>query len=238
MKQRQCLIVEDSPSSVSLLKEYIARLPFFLPPAVCGTVAEALSFIQQQPFDLIFLDINLPDQSGIELLHSFPRPLPVIVTTANANYAVDSYDLDVADYLLKPFTFQRFTRALNRALGVRFVNNSLIEQEFVYLKIGHTVQRFDYADIDFIQAYGIYCKISSSQKISVVNDAISNLENNLPKQQFLRIHKSYIINLSKISSYTYRNVTIGNNKIPIGAAYRDRFEGFLRLLDRKSDGEE
>lgn len=235
MKYRQSLIVDDSESAVGIVQEYLTRLPYFMPPQVCTTVRDAISILQQQQFDLIFLDIHLPDQSGIELIRSFPRPLPVIITSAHSEFAAESYDLNVSDYLLKPFSFGRFTRAINRALGVQLAQNSLAGNQFIFLKVGHSVQRFDYDSIDYIQAFGIYCKVFINQKVIVINEIISNLENLLPRQQFLRIHKSYLLNLSKISSYNYRNIVIGSTKIPLGASYRDKFEGFLSLLDKKSE---
>jgi DNA-binding LytR/AlgR family response regulator len=235
MKYRQCLIVDDSESAVAILEEYLARLPFFMPPQVCGTVRDATYLLQQQHFDLILLDINLPDQTGLDLLRSFSRPLSVIVTTASVESAVDSYDLNVADYLLKPFSFARFTRAINRALGVHLEQNSLTEEQFIFLKVGHSIQRFDYESIDYIQAFGTYCKVFINQKVIVVNEIISHLENQLPKQKFLRIHKSYLMNLSKINSYNYRNIFVGTTKIPLGASYREKFEGFLSLIDKKSE---
>ncbi|RRB04927.1 LytR/AlgR family response regulator transcription factor [Larkinella rosea] len=235
MKYRQSLIVDDSESAVTILQEYLAQLPFFMPPQVCGTVRDATTILQQQSFDLIFLDIHLPDQSGTELLRSFPRPLPVIITTAHAEFAAESYDLNVADYLLKPYSFGRFTRAINRALGVQMAQNSVSEDRFIFLKVGHSMQRFDYDTIDYVQAFGTYCKVFINQKVIVVNEIISHLENLLPRQRFLRIHKSYLMNLSKINSYNYRNIVIGSTKIPLGASYREKFEGFLSLLDKKSE---
>ncbi|MFD1142070.1 LytR/AlgR family response regulator transcription factor [Larkinella insperata] len=235
MKYRHCLIVEDSGPDADMLREYLARTPFFLPPQVCSNLLEAATLLQQQSFDLILLDIKLPDQPGLDLLRLFPSPLPIIVTTAYTDFAVECYDLSVADYLLKPFTFSRFTRALNRALGVQLSSNSLTEDKYIFLKVGHSMQRFDYDAIDYIQAFGTYCKVFINQKVVVVNEIISNLENLLPKQKFLRIHKSYLTNLSKINSYNYRSVVVGSAKIPLGASYREKFEGFLSLLDRRSE---
>ncbi|GAB3326599.1 LytTR family DNA-binding domain-containing protein [Larkinella ripae] len=235
MKSRQCLIVDDSEVAVAILEEYIARLPFFMPPQICNTVKDGMTVLQQQPIDLILLDMHLPDQNGLELLRYFPRQLPVIVTSAHTEFAVDSYDLDVADYLVKPFTFNRFTKAVHRALGVQVGQNSLVESEFIFLKVGHSMQRFDYDTIDYIQAFGTYCKVYVNQKVIVVNEIISHLEQLLPQQKFLRIHKSYLMNLAKITSYNYRNIVVGSTKIPLGAAYRERFEDFLSLLDKKSE---
>ncbi|GAB3251591.1 LytTR family DNA-binding domain-containing protein [Larkinella harenae] len=206
-----------------------------MPPQVCSTAQEATVLLQQQEFNLFVLDINLPDQSGLDLIRSFPKVPPVIVTTAHTEYAVESFDMDVADYLLKPFTFTRFTKAVNRALSIQVDQNSLADDDFVFLKVGHAMQRFDYDAIDYVQAFGTYSKVYSNQKVIVVNETISHLETLLPKQQFLRIHKSYLMNLSKINSYSYRNVFIGSAKIPLGASYREKFEGFLTLLDKKLD---
>ncbi|MGV3561213.1 LytR/AlgR family response regulator transcription factor [Larkinella arboricola] len=235
MQYRSCLIIEDSGPDADVLKEYIAKTPFFLAPQVCSNILEASTLLQRQHFDLIFLDIKLPGQSGLDLLRLFPKPLPVIVTTAYPEFAVECYDLSVADYLLKPFTFSRFTRALNRALGVQLASNSLTEDKYIFLKVGHSMQRFDYDAIDYIQAFGTYCKVFINQKVVVVNEIISHLENILPKQKFLRIHKSYLTNLAKINSYNYRSVVVGSAKLPLGASYREKFEGFLNLLDRRSE---
>ncbi|MFC5409230.1 LytR/AlgR family response regulator transcription factor [Larkinella bovis] len=235
MKSRQCLIVDDSDSSVAILQEYIARLPFFMPPQICSSAREAMALLHQHHFNLVFLDISLPDQTGLDLLRSIPHPLSVIITSAYSEYAVDSYDLNVADYLLKPFSFVRFTKAVGRALGVQVAQNSLAEDNFIFLKVGHAMQRFDYSDIDYVQAFGTYCKVYVNQKIIVVNEIISQLEQLLPAHKFLRIHKSYLTNLAKINSYNYRNVFIGSAKIPLGASYREKFEGFLSLLDKKTE---
>lgn len=236
MKYRHCLIVEDSGPDADVLKEYIAKTPFFMPPKVCSNMLEATSLLQQHHFDLVLLDVKLPGQSGLELLRLFPKPLPVIVTTAYTEFAVECYDLSVADYLLKPFTFGRFTRALNRTLGNNLSSNSLTEDHYIFLKVGHSMQRFDFDAIDYIQAFGTYCKVFINGRVIVVNEIISHLEALLPKHKFLRIHKSYLLNLSKINSYSYRSVVVGTAKIPLGASYREKFEGFLSLLDRRSEG--
>ncbi|MGM9506444.1 LytR/AlgR family response regulator transcription factor [Larkinella sp. GY13] len=235
MNLQKCLIVDDSAKAGTELRDYITQLPFFLPPDVCHSVTEALGLLRQKSYNLVCLDMHRPGLNGFDLIGSFSKHVPVIVTSTNAEYAVDSFDLGIVDYVLKPFTFLRFTRAVNRALSVRLTPGSQTGYPFIFLKTGHTFQRFDYADIDYVQAYGIYCKIAGQQKIVAVNDTISNLENVLPRQQFLRVHKSYIVNLSKITSYSYRSISVGSQQIPLGAAYRERFQGFLGLLGKKSD---
>ncbi|GAB2558425.1 LytR/AlgR family response regulator transcription factor [Spirosoma areae] len=237
MKNYYCLIVEDSPQAIDTLKNYLTRLPFFMPPQVCSTVGEAILQLNQRSYDLILLDMKLPDQSGLELLRSFPSPMPVVVTTAYDEFAVECYDLNIADYLLKPFSIQRFMRSINRALNVQFSLSHFAEQEGIFLKTGRNVQRFSYNSIHYVEALGSYCKIHTNGKVEVVNETISNLQASLPRQWFIRVHKSYIINVDKLTSYSHRFVMISGMQIPIGAIYRDRFQGFLALLTRPGESE-
>lgn len=233
MNQYQCLIIEPSASAAAELKEYLRQLLFFAPPDVCPTVAEAWERIQKKPYDLIWLDVTTPTSAGVDFIRAISRTIPFIVTSTQADFAVKSFELGVSDYLLKPFTFPRLTRAVNRALSARPAPDPSLEPSFLFLKKGHIFQRFDYQEIEHVQAYGTYCKIIGQRKVDVVNDTISGLEQALPSQQFLRIHKSYIVNLGKITGYSYRNIAVGPHQLPLGAAYRERFQGFLNLLGKK-----
>ena len=232
MKIYQCLIVDDTLSSTISLKESLSQLPFFTEPQVCSRIEEATALIHQNSFDLIFLDVKLPDPAGMVLLKTVTRHTPVIISTDDDGFAVDCYDLDVADYLLKPYDFARFTRAINRALNVKFMTNHFAGPEGIYLKLGRNIQRFAYNDINYIEAYASYCKIYTANKVDVVTDSISNLEASLPKNWFVRVHKSFIINVSKITGYGHRHVEIGAANVPLGAVYRNRFQGFLNLLNK------
>ncbi|GAB3265370.1 LytTR family DNA-binding domain-containing protein [Larkinella harenae] len=194
---------------------------------------EARELSRSKPYSMIWLDVSLTPQYELEHLRSLAKDVPVIVSSTSADLAVDGFEAGVADYLLKPFTFLRFIRAVNRALTVHASASIPEEHPFLFLKKGHTFQRFDHDHIDYIQAYGIYCKINGAGKMEVVNDTISRLEQVLPSQQFLRIHKSYIVNLSKVTGYSYRSISVGPHELPLGAAYRERFQGFLSLLGKK-----
>ncbi|GAB3328024.1 LytTR family DNA-binding domain-containing protein [Larkinella ripae] len=235
MGSQQCLIIEQSATAVAELKEYVSRLPFFSTPDICASVSEAWELLRSKTYSLVCLDINLLDLSTVDLIHSFAKQAPVIVTSVHADLAVDGFNLGVVDYLLKPFTFLRFTRAVNRALSIQIAAQDENAHPFLFLKKGHTFQRFDYSTIEYIQAYGIYCKVIGPQKVDVVNETISNLEQVLPSQQFLRIHKSYIVNLAMITGYSYRSISVGAHQLALGAVYRDRFEGFLSLLGKRNE---
>ena len=232
MRRRSVLIVDDKESCVALLEAHIARLPFFCPPVVVGTVGSALNLLLEEEFDIVFLDIILPDLAGLDVLKALPRQSPIVITTADPSFAAECYDLNISDYLVKPHSFQRFIRSVNRALGVQFTTHTLADNQSIYLKVGRTIQRFDYEAIDLIEAYGIYTKIWYNQKAIVVNETISALEARLPVDIFMRIHKSYIVNLPKVTSYTHANLWIEATKVPIGALHRTKFEGFFHLLDK------
>ncbi len=232
MKNRSVLIIEHDQPSLLTTKSFLDRLPFFSPPTVGKSAASAINYLSQQDFDLVLLDMHLPDLSGLEVFHCLPpdSQSPVVLTSPSSTYAADCFDLPVADYLVKPFSFQRFVRAVNRALKVQFTPNSFTDNQAIYLKIGRSIQRFQYDEIDYIEAFGVYSKIWRHQKVTVVNEPISTLETHLPAQRFLRIHKSYIVGLASLSSYSYTSLVAGGTTIPLGASYRPKFDGFLRLL--------
>lgn len=232
MKNRTVLIIENEESSVQTSLAFLERLPFFSTPIVCRSVETAFNYLSQQEFDLVMLDMNLPNKSSLDILLSLPTvsQSPVIITSACANYDVDYFDLNVADYLVKPFSFQRFVRAINRALKVQYTPNSFTSNQAIFLKIGRSIQRFQYDEIDYIEAFGVYSKIWWHQKVTLVNEPISMLETHLPPQRFLRVHKSYIVSLASLSSYSHSSLTAGGTKIPLGASYRPKFDSFLQLL--------
>lgn len=230
---RQAMIVEDDEEAVTVLTDFLSQLPFFARPTVCRSVPEAMMALTNGAFDLIFLDMHLSGMSGMDLLKTLSGRHPVIVTTSHPDYAVESFDLNVADYLLKPFTLQRFLRAVGRATNVHLAPNTLTEPAAAFLKIGRKVRRFDFDAIDFVEAYGIYSKVWSNEQAVVVNETISALETLLPQHQFMRVHKSYLISLNKVVSYDFRHVWVGAEKIPLGgAAYREQFQAYLNLLRR------
>jgi DNA-binding LytR/AlgR family response regulator len=234
MTNMNALIVEDDPESVLLLQHFISRLPFFNTPDVVKSGGEAISALHNKAYDLVFLDMFLPDINGKTIMETGTKYPPVIVTTVSPDFASDCYDLDVVDYLVKPFEFSRFLRAVNRALEqVKIMDNSISNKTSIYLKVGRKVQHFAYELIDYVEAYGIYCKVWHNNQSLVVNDSIGELNERLSKKYFLRIHKSYIINIEKISSYDHKEIEINNLKIPIGISYKSQLTGLMELLNKK-----
>jgi DNA-binding LytR/AlgR family response regulator len=232
MKNYLPLIVEDDESSTSILSEFLQKLPFLQKPVVCKTAFEALGELNQNLFDMVFLDMHLPDLSGEELLQLFPKRLPTIITTSDPNFAVNCFDCDVADYLMKPFSFLRCVRAVNRALEMNVADNSVADSHSIFLKAGRQLKQFHYKDIDYVEAFGIYSKLIGHQQVTVVNETITSLEQRLPKRSFARVQKSYIVNVEKIAAYDTKYLQLGTAKIPIGLAYRNSLQGFWSLLDK------
>lgn len=228
------LIVEDDTDAVQLLQHFISRLPFFSPSDVVTSGAAALKALIKKEYQLVFLDIHLPDFNGKSLIESLPKRPEIIVTTVSPDFATDFYDLDVADYLVKPFEFPRFLRAVNRALKSTKINpGSVSDDSSIYLKVGRKVQSFAYHSIDYVEAYGIYCKIWTTTGMTVVNEPITVLIERLPDRYFVRVHKSYLIHVEKITSYDHRQIELAKVKIPIGVSYKPQLYGLLELLNKK-----
>jgi two-component system response regulator LytT len=227
------LIVEDDSLSSSVLSSFLQKIPFLEAPIICNMGADALRVLKQMPVDVLFLDMHLPDFSGEDLLNMFPKRPPTIITTTDPNFAVSCFDCDVADYLMKPFSFQRCVRAINRALEIRVSDNSVADSQSIFLKVGRQLKQFHFKDIDYVEAFGIYSKLFSHQQVTVVNEAITALEQRLPRRYFSRVQKSYIVNMEKIVGYDTKHIQLGVTKIPIGLAYRDSLQGFWQLLEKK-----
>jgi DNA-binding LytR/AlgR family response regulator len=234
MNNIHSLIVEDDAADVKLLQHYIEQLPFFVPPHVATSGSEAFKLLHMYQYDLMFLDMKLPDINGKTLLETLTRRPAVVVTTASASYATDCYDLDVVDYLVKPFEFTRFLRAVNRAVShTKIYDDALVGSESVYLKVGRKMQQFAYKDIDYIEAYGVYSKIWQHGQVTVINESLGNLEERLLQKNFLRIHKSYLVNASKIVSFDHGNVEVNQFKIQIGVSYKSRVRALTDLINKK-----
>jgi len=221
MKIQKSLIIEDNLEYKEILEEYISRLPFFAAPDVCTSAEHAIRLLSQTSYDIIFLDIALPGLSGIEFLKTFQQKLPVVITTSHLDFALESFDLDIIDYLIKPITYPRFVRAVNRALAAKV---NIVPKKEIFLKTGRKLQLFKYDEIEYIEAEGNYSRVWHSVKFILVNDSISVIQEKLPKESFIRVHKSFIVNISFMTSYDHRTVWLNETKIPIGEIYRKAFQ--------------
>ena len=228
----QSLIVEDEPIFTEQLSQYINRVNFLAPPAICTSGIDALQIIATTPIDILFLDLALPDMTGLDLLKTGPNVRAVVVTSARYEQAVD-----IIDFLPKPFDFNRFLRGLNRVMQ-RIQPLALIpepkpanqEKEEIYFKSGRRLERFAYSDILYMEAYGLYTKIYTFEGTFAVNKRISVLTEELPSQRFVRIHKSYIINVDHLKRLESKQLWIKATKLPIGVTYHPTVHKKMELL--------
>jgi DNA-binding LytR/AlgR family response regulator len=234
MKTR-CLIIDDEPLAASVLENYIQKLKNVELVKICEDALEAVNLIHQNRIDLIFLDIQMPELSGLDFAKSLSNPPSIIFTTAYRNYAVEGFELNALDYLLKPFGFDRFLTAMNKYYKLR----SLPQQEFnqlstpekteqhIFVKENRKMVKIYLKDILFIESLSDYVKIHTKQRNIVTKQLLCYFEQELPSDQFYRIHRSYIISRPQIEAYSNQHVEIAGNSIPIGRNYKLRVQDFL-----------
>lgn len=229
----QCLIVDDEKLARTLLEGYISKLPNLQLVAQCKDPFEALTVLQSKQIDIIFLDIQMPELTGIEFLSTLQQNPAVIFTTAYPDYALESFQLDIVDYLLKPFRFDRFAQAVNKAIRRIQVNQSLTakmapannssspNKDYLLVRADHKVHKIRFQDILFIQGMKEYVAFQMSSDRILSLQSLKQLEKELPKSQFIRIHKSYIISVDKVTTMEGNMVYVGDKKLPIGGHYKE-----------------
>lgn len=225
----KCLIIEDEPLAQQVLKKYIADHAMLELEAVCNDALEAQQILSSGNIAILFLDINLPKISGIHFLRSLTDAPVVIFTTAYPEFAVEGFDLDAVDYLMKPFSFERFLKAVNKAMEK--LKPAQAVQKFIFLKAEKKVFKVNTEDILYCEAVDDYVKVITAGEQLLVHHTLKKLLEELPANNFLRVHKSYIIAKDKIKFFEGNYVKVGEKDIPIGTSYKD--EIYSRLKDRK-----
>lgn len=233
----KCLIVDDEPLAIKLIRSHLEKLDCFEVAGECRNALKAFEFLRLEKIDLIFLDIMMPEITGIEFLKTLHDPPYAIITTAYRDYAVEGYDLDVVDFLLKPISFERFLKAINRFCDRRrtggnsigAIQPSSLEKKYVYIQDGKNIFKLQYDNIGYFEGYGEYVKVITQDKTYVVRESLTDFEHRLPSELFLRIHKSYIVNLQKIKGFSTVHVLLEGIELPIGRIYR---ENAVKLLKK------
>lgn len=226
-----CMIVDDEPYAVNLLEEYTARVPYLRLVHKCYNALEALDYLKHHSVDLIFLDINMPQLSGMQLSSLFGPGQRFIFTTAYSEYAVESYEKNAVDYLLKPITFDRFLKAVDKAIKRPPVDAKEDVERVLFLKTGKAIIQLAHDDICFIEGLKDYVVFHTAENRHIAYKRMKDLEENLPPQ-FSRVHNSYIINRKHIRKIEDNQVWIGDNPVPVSDKYREAFLGKVnhRLL--------
>jgi len=229
MKLR-CLIVEDEPPAMEIMQAYVHDCPQLDLVKPCADAFSASEVMQQEQVDLIFLDINLPRLSGLSFLKTLHHPPLVIFTTAYPEYAVAGFEADAIDYLVKPFSFDRFLKAVNKAIE-KFRANQTAEKtppenyrNFILLRADKKTYRVKYSEILYIEAIGDYLKVVLAGKNLVIHETIKGLLDQLPPGLFLRVHKSYVVAVDRINYIEGNQLQAGNSLIPIGRSYKEEVE--------------
>jgi two-component system, LytTR family, response regulator len=227
----QCLIVDDEPPARDVLRRYIEATPTLTLCGECGNAIEAMSFLQQETVDLLFLDIHMPQLKGIELLRILSNPPKVIFTTAYSEYALEGYNLDIVDYLLKPIQFDRFLKAVSKAYQTAkplpaqptgFSNEETKKEAYIYLRADRKMIKVLLQDILYIESMKDYVKVFTSKGTVITKQSITSMEAMLPERSFVRTHRSFIASVDKIKSFTTELIEIEKTEIPIGKLYRSQ----------------
>ncbi|MGN7723529.1 LytR/AlgR family response regulator transcription factor [Chitinophaga sp. 22620] len=231
MNKIRCLVVDDEPLAVEVLVNYISQLDTLSLAGTCHNAIDALKFLQKNRVDLLFLDIQMPKLSGIDFLKTLPQRPKVIFTTAFRDYALEGFELNVLDYLLKPVPFERFLVAINKYHAAQetapALPSLLLSQAtgasadtFIYLKADKKMVKVFEKDILYIESLKDYVKVKTTEKEIITYQRITYLEEKLPEGRFLRIHRSYIIAVDKIRSFNSTAIEVGEFELPIGRQYR------------------
>ena len=245
----KCIAVDDEPLALDIIEDYVSKVPFLELVKRTENAIEALQLVQAGGIDLVFLDIQMPELTGIQFLKIATGKSNYILTTAYSQYALESYDLNVSDYLLKPIAFDRFYKAVEKVRNqVKSTEAAVITppavpavvspapvihpvQDFIFVKTEHKIQKIELADILYIEGLKDYISIFTKTERVITLQNMKKMEETLPPGQFIRVHKSYIISLDKIESIERSRISICGKIIPIGDTYRDEF---FRRIENKN----
>jgi DNA-binding LytR/AlgR family response regulator len=231
-----CLAVDDEPPALTVLQQYITAVPGLALAGTCNNAVEAMAFIQQQHIHLLFLDIQMPQLLGTHFMRTLNKPPKVIFTTAYRKFAVEGFELNAVDFLLKPISFERFIKAVNKVMDTRLAtisgstraeNNKDIGDHHLYFRSDRKMIKVDLEEILYVESLKDYIKIITPSKTIITKQSISSLEETLPKDKFLRIHRSFIISLDKIESFNSEMIEIAKRQFPVSRMYKHEVEKVL-----------
>ena len=232
----RCLIVDDEPLARRVLEKYIKSIPSLTLIHQCSNAIEAAAYLHQHEVDVIFLDIHMPELSGLDFLKIMNNPPKIIITTAYSEYALQGYEYSVTDYLLKPISFERFLKAINKLTpdvvdkkNQNYKNEIDPMSDFIFLRADKIDHRVLFSEIQLIEGCGNFIKVYTDDKMLMVAETMSDIEENLPSERFIRVHKSFIVSINRITQIEGNMVKIGDRVIPIGKYYKQTVE---KIIDK------
>ena len=229
-----CIVVDDETIAREVIAAHVSKIPNIKMVASCSSAIEAFSVLRAHKIDLVFLDINMPEISGISFAKSINKDAKIIFTTAYRDYAVEGFELQAVDYLMKPISFNRLLKAVNNYFDIYSDNtpvekNDIPSNDFMFVRSDRRMIKIDFESVIYIESYSDYIKIHFADKTVVTRETISAIEAKLPNKKFLRIHRSYIIALKHISSFTNEEITINNTALTISRSYK---KDVLQILEK------
>lgn len=219
----KCLVLDDEQPAINILKTFVKKVPFLHLVEATTDAFHALEILRNQSVDLIFIDIQMPDLTGIEFIKSLEKRPMIIFTTAYDEYAMQGFELDVVDYLLKPIPFDRFLKASNKALKFYEMSNPLPQKEqHLFVKVNYQNVKIAFENILYIEGLKDYVKIYTTKEMQMTRLNLKGIQDKLPEDQFIRVHRSFIVGLSKISAFQKGQIFIEKKLIPVGETYKSQ----------------
>ncbi len=216
----RCLIVDDEPLSQEVLEAYVNDTPQLVLAGKCSNAMEAAAALMKEEIDLLFLDINMPRLSGVSFVKSLAKPPHVVFVTAYPEFAVEGFEVEAVDYLLKPCSFERFLKAVNKVTAK--MAETAKEATFLLVKADKKLHKIDFRNIRYFRAIGDYVKVYTADKVLITSETLKNIEDQLPSSQFIRIHKSFIVSLEAIRYMEGNQLRIGEEMLPVGLTYIEK----------------
>ncbi|MBN2522890.1 MAG: response regulator transcription factor [Bacteroidales bacterium] len=224
----KCLIVDDEPLAIEVIESHIKKIDSLKVVGTCQNAFEAFNALKEKQVDLMFLDIHMPEVKGTQLVKGLPHPPKIVFTTAYREYALEGYELNVLDYLLKPISFERFMLAISRynettfnTSDVMYVPQNISNAGFIHIRDKKKIHRIASSEIQFIECAGDYLRIHTPSRKITARCTIASIQNLLPDAEFMRIHRSYIVALQHIESFSANTIVIGGKEFPIGTTYKN-----------------
>ncbi|MBW0161479.1 MAG: response regulator transcription factor [Sediminibacterium sp. Gen4] len=229
-----CIAIDDEPLALQLVQEYCAKISFLKLEKTFTNTDEAIAFMQSNPVDLLFLDIQMPDITGIQFYKGLSEKPPVIFTTAYKDFAVEGFNVDAVDYLLKPFEYDRFLKACYKAKEyIEFLSSQEVQLNSLFIKVNYEIMKINLKDIDLIEALDDYIKIYIKPNPVLTLMTLKSIQEKLPPRDFVRIHRSFIIPIAKIEKFSKSKVWIAGKEIPIGSSYSSVYDQLLEISKTK-----
>ncbi len=224
-KKITCVIVDDEPIAREIITSFVKKTPSLELIKTCKNATEAINFIETNKVDLFFLDINMPEVNGLSLAKIIGKKANIIFTTAYRDYAVDGFNLNVVDYLLKPIAFERFFEAVQKVTPKQKSKSIELDKptskDYIFVRADRKMVKVNFNEISYIESLGDYLKIFLERETIITRETMNNINSKLPKSIFIRIHRSYIVSLNEITSYTNEFIEINNKALPISRSYKE-----------------